>query len=105
MGAQSSGLFLGVTDFKASHTQFGLRLMGVKGRELTNTHKFPMSRYGLAVFIEDLDHFLCHPYPDPLTHVDKGDGVEVLLYLNMTVGMDFGRTPLTNLETVRRQRS
>lgn len=72
--------------------------MGVEGEELPDAGQFPMSDDGLAVFVEHLDHLLCGSHPDCLAHVNKGDRVEVLLHLDMTIGIDFSRAPLTEFE-------
>src|SRR3990167_1592537 len=98
MTTEPSGLFLGVMDLKARHAEFSLRVVGVEGGEFSNPAKSPMSGDGLAVFVEDLDHLLGHAYPNHLAHVDKGNRVEVFLHLDMTVRMDLGRAPLTELE-------
>ena len=105
MGAESLGLLFAMTDFKASHAELGLWIMGVESGEFTDALRSHMDGYRLAIFVEDLDELLCHAHPDFLAHVDKGDRVEVLLYLNVTIRMDLGRTPLAELETTSRKSS
>ena len=97
MRAELSSLFFGVMDLKERHAELGLRIMGVEGGELPDAGQFPMSSIELAVFVEHLDHLLRGSHPDCLAHVDKGDRVEVFLHLDMTIGMDFSRAPLTEL--------
>ena len=88
MGTESVGLCCGVMDLKAGHTEFGFRVVSVEGGELADAVELAMSGDGLAVFVEDLDELLRDTGPDLLVHIDKGDGVEVFVHLNMAIGVD-----------------
>src|SRR5205823_14250588 len=89
------GLFLGVMDFKARHTEFVLGIVRIVGGELPEPRHSAMSRNRLAVLPKDFHQLVSEPDSNVLTYIHEGNRREVFLHLDVTIGMDFGSAPFT----------
>src|SRR4051812_44622911 len=98
IGAEDFRLLLSVADFEPSDGELGLRIMKIIGRELANAAQSQVSGQRKSVLTENFHHFVGESHTELLADVDERNRVEVFLHLNMTIGVDLRRAPLTHLE-------